>query len=161
MHKLLLVLFLALMPIDTYAGEGEEKLPLPRFVSTRSNEVNVRTGPGVRYPIKWVMVKENMPVEVIAEYEDWRKVRDIEQAEGWVHKAMLSGRRTAIVKTNKKSIFEKLGQKSKVVAVANKGTILTIEECDGNTCEVEASKVNGFIKMEDIWGVYEGEKIKD
>lgn len=161
MRKYLLgILALTTLPLHSFAADEEAKLPLPRFVSTRSDEINVRTGPGVRYPIKWVIVKEDMPIEIIAEYEDWRKVRDIERSEGWVHKAMLSGRRMALVKSDKKNIFENGDAKSKVVAVANKGSVLKVDECDGKFCEVEAKSVDGFIKQEDLWGIYESEKIK-
>jgi SH3-like domain-containing protein len=159
MNRGILFLLVFLFPIISLAEN--DKLPLPRFVSIRSDEANVRTGPGVRYPIKWVIKKQNMPTEIIAEYEDWRKIRDIELAEGWVHKAMLSGKRTAIVKFNKIKIFAEPKSKSKVVALSNKGTQLIVDKCDGDYCEVEAGGVDGYINQNNLWGVYEGEEIKD
>ncbi|MEH6546060.1 MAG: SH3 domain-containing protein, partial [Sneathiella sp.] len=72
-------------------------MPLPRFVSLSSNKVNVRTGPGTRYPITWVFVRRGWPVEVIAEYELWRRIRDVDGSTGWVHKGLLSSRRTLII----------------------------------------------------------------
>lgn len=158
---LISVIFLNTIIFNAQAQESEVKNKIPRFVSTRSDEINVRTGPGVRYPIKWVIVREKMPLEVIAEYEDWRKVRDFEQAEGWVHRAMLSPRRTALVKDDKKSIYSKSDNKSSKVAIANKGTILSIKECDGTFCEVEAKSVDGYIEIKNLWGIYENEKIED
>lgn len=158
---LILIIFSNIIIFNAQAQETEAKAKLPRYVSTRSDEINVRTGPGVRYPIKWVIVREKMPLEVIAEYEDWRKVRDFEQAEGWVHRAMLSPRRTALVKDNKKTIYSEGNNKSSKVAIANKGTILSIKECDGTFCEVEAKSVDGYIEIKNLWGVYENEKIED
>lgn len=145
-------------PVISYSADEETKLPLPRFVSMRSKEANIRTGPGVRYPIKWVIVKEDIPVEIIAEYEDWRKIRDIAQDEGWIHKAMLSGTRTAIVKGNKKHIYVEANDKSKTIAIANKGTHLKVASCDGFFCEVKAKKVDGFIHQDNLFGIYDGEK---
>ncbi len=69
-------------------------LPLPRYVSLRAEEVNMRTGPGVRYPVDWVYKRRNLPVEIIAEFGTWRKIRDVEGAQGWIHQSMLSNRRT-------------------------------------------------------------------
>jgi SH3-like domain-containing protein len=158
---LISTLFFNTISINAYSQEKEAKNKIPRFVSTRSDEINVRTGPGVRYPIKWVIVRDKMPLEVIAEFEDWRKVRDFEQAEGWVHRAMLSPKRTALVKDNQKSIYSKKDKKSSKVAVANKGTLLSVKECDGFYCEVEAKSVDGYIEIKNLWGVYENEKIED
>ena len=81
-------------PPVVHKGSG---LPIPRFASLKSDEVNVRTGPGPRYPIDWVFVRKTMPVEVLAEVDTWRKVRSLDGTEGWVHQSMLTGRRTAIV----------------------------------------------------------------
>src|SRR4051812_46096299 len=77
---------------------------LPRYLSLRSDEVNLRTGPGVRYPVDWVLQRRHMPVEVLAEFENWRKIRDWQGTEGWVHQSMLSGRRYAMVMGDVRSI---------------------------------------------------------
>ena len=69
--------------------------PLPRFVSLRSDEVYVRTGPGQKYPVQWIFRKKDVPVEIILEYDVWRKVKDYDGHEGWVHKTLLSGKRTS------------------------------------------------------------------
>ena len=78
-------------------SRGTETLPIPRYVSLRSDEVNIRTGPGVQYPIEWVFTRRHMPVEVVEQFEHWRKIRDIEGTTGWVHQSMLSGKRYSIV----------------------------------------------------------------
>ena len=76
--------------------------PLPRFASLRSNEINLRTGPGERFPIEWVYRRVALPVEIIDEFEHWRKIRDVDNTTGWVHKKMLSNKRTALTLKNKK-----------------------------------------------------------
>src|ERR1700689_10051 len=86
---------------ETDSGEiiskGGSGLPIPRFASLRASDVHLRTGPGTRYPIDWVFTHQGMPVEITAEYEMWRRVRDAEGDEGWVHKNALSGKRFIIV----------------------------------------------------------------
>ena len=76
---------------------GESGLTLPRFVSLRASEVNMRTGPGTRYPIAWVYKQRNLPVEIVDEFDTWRRIRDWEGSEGWVHQSMLHGRRSIMV----------------------------------------------------------------
>src|SRR5581483_9127238 len=80
-------------------------LPVPRFVSLKPEEANARTGPGTRYPIAWVYRRPGLPVEVIEEYDLWRKIRDIDGATGWVHKSMLDGRRTVMIKSKEACIL--------------------------------------------------------
>ena len=90
------VVGLAFAGIDSALAQETPKasgLPLPRFVSLRSEEVNLRTGPGVQYPVDWVYKRRNMPVEVLAEFGTWRKVRDIQGTQGWVHQSLLSSNR--------------------------------------------------------------------
>ena len=87
-----------------YAGKT------PRYVSLGSDRVNVRTGPGVRYPVAWRFVRRGLPVEIIAEYELWRKIRDRDGAEGWVHKSLLSGRRTVVVQGETRTFYKQPGR---------------------------------------------------
>ena len=86
------------------AQNRADPLPIPRYVSLKSDEVNVRTGPGVQYPIEWVFTRRHMPVEVIEQYEYWRKIRDVEGTTGWVHNSMISGKRSALVTGDVRSL---------------------------------------------------------
>ncbi len=88
------------------AGKGTG-LPLPRFVSLRAREVNLRIGPGVQYPVDWVYLRQNLPVEIVAEYGTWRKIRDWQGTQGWVHQSMVSGTRTFIVTGQERTIRRK------------------------------------------------------
>ena len=96
--KCFLCILLIAIPVIATADLGKETgLRVPRFVSMNSSKVNVRAGPGTRYPIKWVFQRKTLPVQIIAESDTWRKIRDFEGIEGWVHQRMLSGRRRAVV----------------------------------------------------------------
>lgn len=145
---------------DGSAG-GADSLPVPRFVSLATGEVNLRTGPGMRYPVKLVVRKSGLPVEIVREFDVWRQVRDIDGDEGWVHKSMLSGRRSVIVKTQVQTLLRKADNGAKPVAKLEPGVIARLETCKDAWCEVNASGYNGWIKKETIWGVYPDEAFKE
>jgi SH3-like domain-containing protein len=143
------------------AGETKKRAPsglkLPRFVSLHADEVNVRAGPGVRYPVKWVFVRRRLPVEITAEFETWRKIRDSSGAEGWVHRAMLSGRRSIVV-VDKQTTMRRLPKTdSPAIARLNPGIVAQIERCDPVWCSVETQGYDGWIRRDDVWGLYKNE----
>jgi len=135
-------------------GFNQTNLPIPRFVSLRSDEVNMRTGPGLRYPIRWVFRKEGLPVEVIREFEHWREIRDMDGETGWVHKSLLSGQRYAIVKDEMQVLYKKPNTESKPVLKLEAGVVSRILECENNWCQLEIASYTGWIKQNVIWGVY-------
>src|SRR5262245_11232862 len=102
---MVLAAVLILPGVSPAQEETEAKLPIPRFVSLKSSEVNLRTGPGIRYPVRWIYHKKWLPMEVIDEFEHWRRIRDVSGESGWVHKTLLSGRRTAIVTAEAVTLF--------------------------------------------------------
>ncbi|TAN47390.1 MAG: hypothetical protein EPN26_14000 [Rhodospirillales bacterium] len=138
-------------------------LPLPRYVSLRAEEVNLRTGPGVRYPIEWVIAKRELPVEIIAEFETWRKIRDFQGTDGWVHQTMLTGRRTLLVTG---SAIRKLrrtdSEEAAPLANVEPGVIGRLLQCPRNSslCRVEIEGYQGWLKRDEFWGVYKGEYIE-
>jgi SH3-like domain-containing protein len=143
---------------------GPSGLPLPRFVSLKADEVNVRHGPAWDQKVAWVFRRIGLPVEVIAEYDVWRQVRDSEGATGWVLGSLLSGRRTVLVapwKTDKRTIDlrEQADTGSPVKAKLAPGVLGDVEKCDGAWCRIEAGGVSGFIGQELVWGAYPGETI--
>jgi len=140
--------------------DGKE-LPLPRFASLKAAEVNLRTGPGSNYPIDWVLTKPTMPVEILAEFETWRRVRDVQGTEGWVHQMMLSGKRTAIVTGQPREIRRKAEPTAPVVAVVEPGVIASLLECDGGWCRVDVQGKRGWLPRNAFWGAYEGERVKN
>ncbi len=137
--------------------------PLPRFVSLAKDIINVRAGPGQKYPVKWVIKKRGLPVEIILEFDHWRKIKDKDGAEGWVFKTLLSGKRTAIILGNDDvNLYNKSGiffnKKLEVSAVIEPSTLVEIKSCDQKFCNVSASGISGLIERKSLWGVYESEK---
>lgn len=143
------------------AGTDGSGLPLPRFVSLRSEQVNMRTGPGVRYPIDWVYLRRDLPVEVVQEFETWRKIRDPQGAEGWVHQSMLSGRRTVIVLNGTHPLRKNPAETAATVAMIEQGVQANLIQCPQTTdyCRVEVQGRQGWLKRDEFWGVYKGEYI--
>jgi SH3-like domain-containing protein len=148
----------------TAPATGPSGLPLPRFVSLKSNRVNVRKGPGTDYPVAWIFSQAGLPVEVIAEFENWRQVRDSEGAEGWVFHALLSGRRTALIMPWAKEkqlivLHARAAANSAPVARVETGVLGSISTCDGEWCEFSVNGYSGYVEQERLWGVYRGERI--
>lgn len=134
------------------------KLPLPRFVSLRADEVFARTGPGKKYPIRYVYENRGLPVEIILEFENWRKIKDFEGDEAWVHQTLLSGKRTALIKgTEPVSLYRKPDIDSRKAAVLQPQSRLRLESCDGIWCEANAAGYDGWVRQKFLWGVYEKE----
>ena len=146
-------------------------LPVPRYVSLKTDRVNLREGPSKDHRTAWVFQRAGLPVEIIAEYETWRRIRDSEGTEGWVLHSLLSGRRTALVmpwaKGNQPPIglFDRADEKSGVAAHLQPGVITNVNGCDGQWCRVMitmdgARDVDGYIQQEKLWGVYPNETVE-
>lgn len=137
-------------------------LPLPRFVSLGAQEVHVRAGPGQKYPIKWTFSRAGLPVEVILEFENWRKIRDHDGQEGWVFHSLLDSRRTAIVEGDGAvSVYEKPfyddSKKSNINIKLEPSVAVNVEECKPQWCKIETSGYHGWIERKALWGIYEQE----
>jgi SH3-like domain-containing protein len=132
-----------------------------RFASLRSNHVNLRAGPGVRYPVNWVYRTKYLPVEIIAEFENWRKVRDVQGTQGWIHQAMLSTRRMLIVIGQTRTLRKHDDRKSRAVAQLETNVIGKLNKCPNSSgwCEVTAGGYKGWLRRVDFWGVYAEETI--
>jgi SH3-like domain-containing protein len=137
-------------------------LPIPRFVSLKPSPM--REGPSKDHRIKWVFKKEGVPVEIISEFEHWRRVRDSEGDDGWVFHSRLSGRRTAQINPKLKdanvAIFATGSDSAQVVARLQPGVIGTVEQCTGRWCRITGDGFDGWLQQERLWGVYPGEKVK-
>ncbi|PPR10778.1 MAG: hypothetical protein CFH41_01353 [Alphaproteobacteria bacterium MarineAlpha11_Bin1] len=150
-------LILLLVP---FAAVSETGFPLPRYASLRANEVYLRTGPGIRYPVDWIFICRGMPVEITAEFENWRKVRDWQGTEGWVHRSMLSGKRTVVVTGGLQPLRLDPDANSLLTARVMEKVIGYILECSGHWCHLEVGKRRGWMRRTHIWGVYSDETIK-
>lgn len=147
------LLLLASVPVAAQALGSETKLPIPRFVSLRSAEVNLRTGPGTNYPIEWVYVRRDFPVEVVAEFDIWRKIRDWQGTVGWVHQSMLDGRRTALVVGEDRLLRSDSSRDAAPVARLAPGVIGKLLECAGDWCQIDAGGYRGWLPRDEFWGV--------
>jgi len=156
-------LFFALFssgPTAIAAEPDNNALPVPRFVSLHADRVNLRTGPGDRYPIDWVLTRRDMPVEIVAQFEHWRQVRDWEGTKGWVHQRMLSGKRDVIVKGGgTRPLHRAPDQDARVVARAEPGVVAKLLECQGGWCRIDAGDTTGWVRRADVWGVYPDETV--
>ena len=153
-------LALLLLALAGPVRAASEDLPLPRFASLRSNDVNLRTGPGTNYPVDWVLTRRAMPVEVLAEFDIWRKIRDWQGTVGWVHQSMLTGNRTALILTSPRLLRSEPGGGARPVARLEPGVIANLLECNGGWCRLEASGYRGWLKREDFFGVFPKESVK-
>ncbi len=131
---------------------------LPRFVSLRADKVNVRAGPGVQYPIVWVFVRRGLPVEIVAEFDLWRKIRDREGVEGWVHRSLLAGTRAVIVTGDTHVLYRDPDAASAPVAQVEAGVVARLMACAGGWCRVKAASHRGWIERAHLWGVYPSEQ---
>jgi SH3-like domain-containing protein len=148
-----------LVPLAS-AAESETGTRLPRFVSLRSDLVNLRVGPGETYPIQWVLTRKEMPVEIIRVFEHWRMVRDWQGTEGWVHERMVSGKRGVVVKGGIRALHRQPDPASAIVARAEPGVFARLVECRGAWCRIEAAEITGWIQRGEVWGVYPDEAIQ-
>jgi SH3-like domain-containing protein len=130
---------------------------LPRFASLRSDEVNLRVGPGETYPIAWIFKRKDMPVEIIEQFQTWRRVRDWQGDKGWVLDRMISGKREVIVDSAVRTLRRQPDPASPVVARAEPGVIARLLEVQGGWCRIEASGYRGWIPRSEVWGVYPDE----
>lgn len=130
---------------------------IPRFVSLKGGETNLRTGPSKNYPIKWVIKNKGEPVEIVAEFEQWREIRDMDGDSGWVHEAMLSGSRSIIViGDGPQLVFKNVSMDKKLVRVEPKvrAKLLTCKEL---ACYISVDEYKGWIARKSIWGIYPNE----
>lgn len=143
---------------------GKSGLPLPRFVSLKTDRVNVRRGPSSQHDVSWVFTRKELPVEIIAEFEHWRRVRDSDGEEGWIYQSLLAGRRTIMVapwrKNNNVPLLDEPSTTSGKVALVSGGVVGRVRSCDGQWCRVTVSDYDGYIEQAMLWGVYPGEQFK-
>lgn len=160
----------AVSPAFTQQVGGSSGLPLPRFVTIRNAPVNVRVGPGTQYDIAFTFVRPGVPVEIVQEFDTWRRIRDVEGDEGWVHTNLVVGDRTAIISPwsadGPIALRTEAAAEAPVRAWLSSNMLVSVRSCDGRFCEVgltysgpdgRNANYRGFVGQETLWGVYEGE----
>ncbi len=143
-------------------ANGPSGLPVPRFVSLKPDKVNVHVGPAKSYDVTWIYSRAGLPVEITAEYENWRRIRDGEGSEGWVYHSLLSGRRTGMVLAKEELVpLREAGDlEGSVVAQLQGGVVGTVKKCNGTWCRIAGEGFDGWIEQQKLWGVYPNEKIE-
>ena len=172
---LVICLAALLAPQDGRAQQRDqaEKVALPRFYSLKSNPVNLRKGPGLQYPKTWVFRREGLPVEVLREHENWREVRDSDGALGWILRALVSQRRTALVTPwhlkqkpdaaagpELTTLHSSARLRSSTVARLEPGTLVSLKTCDRTWCHVSIGRFRGYVEQKRLWGVYPQEIVR-
>lgn len=132
-------------------------LPIPRFVSLKAHEGNVRRGPSKAHRIDWVFTRRGMPLRVTDEYDNWRRVEDRDGLGGWIHYSLLSGHRTVIVETDMTPLRTKPDAEATIVAYAEAGVIASLGDCGPEWCKIDADRRSGWAKRENLWGLLPGE----
>ena len=137
-------------------------LPLPRFASLKTDEVNLRTGPGLRYPIDWVYKRRDLPVQIEREFEVWRLIADSDGVKGWVHQATLTGRRSFVVAGAETVVRQDANDTAGAVARLKPGVVGRLRACDANAawCQVQVGDYRGWLKRDAFWGTFPGEAVQ-
>lgn len=142
---------------------GPSGLQVPRFVSLKRSKVNVRRGPSSEHKLAWVFHLKGLPVEIVAEFENWRRVRDSDGQEGWIYHSLLAGKRTVTIAPWRKGaavpLLHSPEQSGGIIANVNAGAVGNVEQCTGNWCQVKLGGFTGWITQSMLWGVYPDEKL--
>lgn len=143
-------------------GKGSvTQLPIPRFAALKTDEVNMRTGPGQRYPVEWQYKRRDLPVQIEREFDVWRLVRDPEGVKGWVHQATLTGRRSFIVTGENRAIRRSASEDAAIVAWLKPGVVGILRKCEASAswCQVQIGEHRGWLKRSEFWGSLPNEAV--
>ena len=157
-----------LLPLAPAAHAGGDAttgaLPIPRFVSLKTDRVNIRGGPDKDHEVTYIYTRVGWPVEITAEFENWRRIRDSDGTEGWVYHSLLSGKRTGAVrlkvKTDLAPLHEMPDAQSPVTAQLQAGVLGSVKRCTGTWCRLVGEGFDGWIEQNRLWGVYPDEKFE-
>ncbi len=160
-------LFILMLGVAAARAGGDTApsgLPVPRFVSLKVERVNVRGGPDKDHDVSWIYTRVGWPVEITAEFENWRRIRDSDGSEGWVYHSLLSGKRMAAVqlksKTDLTPLHAKPDAESAVLARLQSGVLGSVKHCNGSWCRLIGDGFDGWVEQQRLWGVYPDEKIE-
>ncbi len=158
-RRLLVVLSVFLFVLGTLAASAQDargpvtNLPLPRYVSMKAAEGNVRRGPSLTHRIDWVFKRRGMPLQITAEYGNWRKVQDRDGAGGWVHYALLSGVRTVLIESEMLPVYASPDPTAQISAQFESGVVARLGSCSLDWCQISAGGYRGWARKSSLWGV--------
>ena len=157
--KLIPLIFFICISLNVYGKTGSVTgLEIPRFVSLKSNDVNLRVGPSINYPIKLKYIIQNLPLEIVDEYDVWRKARDHRGNTGWVHKSLIKGNRFIITGHKDNADINLFSRPNgKIIGLIKNRNILELKSCTLNWCKVTKNSFEGWILKENVWGIYKRE----
>ena len=136
----------------------DTNLKLPRWAALQGEKTYVRAGPGLKYPIKWIFKKEGLPVEIVQEFDSWRKIKDHEGGEGWVHQTLLTGARSVIIQADGLVPMRDARQvEARMIARVEPQVVARVERCTPAWCRIQADGFRGWVERNFLWGIYEGE----
>ena len=155
--KIITIICFLLISLSLYAETGKVTgLEIPRFVSLKSNDVNLRVGPSTNYPIQLKYISQNLPVEIIDEFDVWRQVRDHNGTIGWLHKSLIKGERYILTGYKKEKEINLYNRPNgKIIGIIKKNNILDLKMCILSWCKVSRNKIKGWLLKKNIWGVYD------
>lgn len=131
-----------------------EASSVPYYASIKDDEANIRTGPSVKYPIRWVYHKKNWPVKIVATFEGWRRIEDAFGEVGWIHSTLLTGKRHVVINSNgAQEVLRNPISTSKVNFIIENGVVAKLEYCKNSWCQIEAEELSGWVEEKSIWGV--------
>ena len=158
---MLLAALVGLLPMARPAvAQTEQAASVPRFASLKSDEARMRAGPGDQYPIEWVYRRRGLPVEIVAEFENWRRVRAPDRTEGWMHRALLSIQRTIVIQGDVRTMHAEPATWAPPIARLEPGVIVDVQTCDDEWCHVSVAGREGWLRKVEGWGVYPDERIE-
>lgn len=135
------------------AQEGPKRADdLPRLLSLKSDLVNLRVGPGRRFPIDWVYKRRGLPVLVVDSHDQWRRVRDHEDTLGWVHQSLLSARRTVLTVGGRHTMRRRPAPDETALLRVDPGVVAALRECEGDWCRVSLADETGWLPRDALWG---------
>ncbi len=143
------------------ASAADQPSPVPRFASLSRDQVFMREGPTYNHRILWVYHRKGLPVEVVGQFDVWRRVRDADGTTGWVHSTMIAETRTVLVTAKKPApVYRANDRRSQILALAQPGVVAKLETCTADLCEIDANGTEGWIDKKNIWGVKAGESFR-
>ena len=159
MMKIITLILFFLLSFNLHAKTGSVTgLEIPRFVSLKSNEANLRVGPSTNYPIKLMYVTKNLPVEIIDEFDTWRKIKDHNRTVGWLHKSLIKGERFVLTGYNNNNDLDLYNRPNgSIIGAVKKNNILDLKRCVLYWCKLSHENINGWVLKKNIWGIYETE----